>query len=437
MAFSLHGIKIPGRKNTADASVVRISTPSTVTIPLRMHIGAPAVPVVKVGEHVDIGSLIAENDRELSSPVYASVSGKVTKITDILGADGQYVPAVIITSDGENTVAEACPPQLNSKEDFINALRRSGLVGLGGAGFPTYAKFMTDKSLDCIVINCTECEPYITSDTHTMLEDAPAIADAIKLIDRFFDISRFIIGIEKHNKKAIEAMNRIAAENSKVSVKVLPDAYPQGGEKVLVYKTTGRIIKPGCLPADVGCLVLNCTTMAFISKYVKTGMPLTEKTITVAGGSVKEPKNVIVPVGTAVSDVFDFCGGFTSDPVKVLYGGPMMGISVPSLDVPVLKQTNALIALSAKEAKASAETACIRCGNCVNSCPFGLAPVAIKTKLDAGDCEALGKLNVESCMECGCCAYVCPACKPLVQTNKMAKAAYRKYKENIEKEQCE
>ena len=435
MAFSLHGVKVPHRKNTANNAAVRITAPKTVTLPTVMHIGKPALPVVKVGDHVDVGTLVARQDGFISSPVYSSVSGKVTKITDILISAGRYIPAIVVEADGENTLAELTPPTVNSKEEFIEAVKQSGLVGLGGAGFPTYVKFMTDKKIDYLVINGTECEPYITSDTRTMIDNADEIEDAINIIDKFFDIPNYIIGIESNKKEAIEKMKKIAERNSKVSVKVLPSRYPQGGEKVLVYNTTGRVIKAGTLPADSGCIVINCTTLAFISRYIKTGMPLTEKVVTVDGGAVKEPKNVIVPVGTSLKDVFDFCGGFNSEPSKVLYGGPMMGITVPSLDAPILKQTNAILALTKKETRVPEETACIRCGTCANTCPLGIDPGAIAKSYELGNYESLGKFGIEVCMECGCCSYNCPASRPLVQINKLAKAAYKKFKdEEKEKE---
>lgn len=435
MAFSLHGVKVPHRKNTANSAAVRITAPKTVTLLTAMHIGKPAAPVVKVGDHVDVGTLVARQDGFISSPVYSSVSGKVTKIADVLISAGRYVPAIVIESDGENTVApEIAPPVVDSKESLIEAIKQSGLVGLGGAGFPTYVKFMTDKKIDYLVINGTECEPYITSDTRTMVDNADEIEDAIKIIDKYFDIPEYIIGIEANKKEAIEKMKAIAAKNSKVSVKVLPSRYPQGGEKVLVYNTTGRVIKAGCLPADAGCIVVNCTTLAFISRYLKTGMPLTEKTVTVDGGAVMEPKNVIAPIGTPLREMFDFCGGFKEEPSKVLYGGPMMGITVPDLDVPVLKQTNAVLALTKKETRVPAETACIRCGTCANTCPLGIDPAAIAKNYELGNYESLGKYGIEVCMECGCCSFNCPASRPLVQLNKMAKAAYKKFKDEKEKE---
>ena len=435
MAFSLHGVKVPHRKNTADCAAVRITDPKTVTLLTAMHIGKPAVPVVKVGDHVDVGTLVARQDGFISSPVYSSVSGKVTKIADVLISAGRYIPAVVIESDGENTVApEIAPPTVDSKESFIEAVKQSGLVGLGGAGFPTYVKFMTDKKIDYLVINGTECEPYITSDTRTMVDNADDIENAINIIDKYFDIPQYIIGIESNKKEAIAKMKEIASRNSKVSVKVLPSIYPQGGEKVLVYNTTGRVIKAGTLPADSGCIVINCTTLAFISRYIKTGMPLTEKVVTVTGGAVTEPKNVLAPIGTSLQEMFDFCGGFKEDPVKVLYGGPMMGITVPALTVPVLKQTNAILALTKKETKVPEETACIRCGTCANTCPLGIDPAAIAKNYELGNYEKLGKLGIEVCMECGCCSYNCPASRPLVQLNKLAKTAYKKYKDEKEKE---
>ncbi len=434
MAFSLHGVVVPHRKNTAAFPAVRMPVPKTVSIPMAMHIGKPAKPVVKVGDHVDVGTLIAEQDGFVSSPIYASISGTVTKINDMLISTGAFVPAVVIESDGANTKADVTPPVINSKEDFIEAIKKSGLVGLGGAGFPTYVKFNTDKPIEHFIINGTECEPYITSDTRTMIDDADDIAEAIEIVDKYFNVGQFIIGIEKNKKEAIEKMKAIAAKNSKVVVKVLPSRYPQGGEKVLIFNTTKKTVKAGMLPIDVGCIVCNCTTMAFITKYLKTGMPLVEKTITVDGACVKEPKNVIVPVGTALKDVFEFCGGFKEEPQKVLYGGPMMGISVPNTDVPVLKQTNAILALNKKEVSAPKETACIRCGTCLNTCPLGINPQAIARAYDLRDMEKLRKAGIEVCMECGCCAYNCPASRPLVQINKMAKVAYREYKMEKEKE---
>ena len=423
MAFSIKGIHVPHRKNTAGMSAVKMPTPSLVTLLTTMHIGKPAKPIVKVGDSVSVGTKVAEQDGMISSPVYSSVSGTVKNITEVVVSNGRKVPAIVIESDGEMTVdAAVVPPQVNSKEEFIEAVKMSGVVGLGGAGFPTYVKFATDKKIDTLIINGAECEPYITSDSVTMTERADDILYAVELADKYFNFEKIIIGIEENKKASIAKMKEVTAGNKKIQVKVLTSVYPQGGEKVLVYHTVGRVVAAGQLPADVGCIVCNTSTLANIAKFLKTGMPLVEKIITVDGGAVKEPKNVVVPIGTSVGDVFDFCGGFVSDPVKVLYGGPMMGIALPDLSAPILKQTNAILALNEKETKTAKTTACIRCGKCTNSCPFGLNPAAIAKAYNNNDVELVAKLGADICMLCGCCSYVCPAKRPLSGTNNLAKA---------------
>lgn len=427
MLFSLKGVRVPHRKNTVNMATVRMDAPKTVILPMSMHIGKPAKPIVKVGDHVDVGTLVAEQDGFISSPVYASVSGTVKKIDEVLLAGGSTAAAVVIESDGEMTEdASLQPPKIESKEDLIEALRLSGIVGLGGAGFPTYVKFNVDPSkIEELIINGAECEPYITSDTITMMERTEDIAAAVAAMEKYLGIQKVLFGIEKNETKPVACMKKLEEKDSKFKVCVLDDLYPQGGEKVLIYHTTGKVVPAGKLPIDVGCLVCNSTTMAAIGKYIRTGVPLVNKCITVDGSAVKSPKNVIVPIGTPLRDVFEFCGGFLEEPGKVLYGGPMMGIAVPNLDVPVLKNTNALIALSAKEAEPAKTTACIRCGACANHCPFKLNPAMIARAYQKNDMDALAKLRVDVCMECGCCSFICPAHRPLVQTNKLAKAALR------------
>ena len=425
MAFYLPGIHVPHRKHTEKSPVVRMQAPKTVTIPMSMHIGAPAVPTVKVGAQVKVGTKIAEAAGGLSSNIYSSVSGKVTKLSEFLLSNGARSTAVVIESDGEMTPDETLtPPVVNNRQELIAALKESGIVGLGGAGFPTHVKLDVDpERIEYLVINGAECEPYVTSDTVTMMTRSEDMAFALKELARLLGIRQVIIGIEDNKKQAIANMQAMAKDITEcsVSVKVLPAKYPQGGEKVLVYHTTGRKILLGKLPIDVGCIVLNCTTLASIGAYLKTGMPLVEKCVTVDGGAVKQPQNVIAPIGTSMQDLFDFCGGLTEDPAKLIYGGPMMGVTVQNADAPVMKNTNAILALTAKEAKLPKTTACIRCGACVNTCPFGLAPASIADAFGKKDAEALTKLSVDSCMECGCCSFVCPANRPLVQINKLSK----------------
>lgn len=406
--------------------------PQTVTIPMAMHIGAPATPTVKVGDLVKVGTKIGEAAGKISSNVYASVSGKVTKLADYPLSSGGFTTAVVIESDGEMTPDDTlCPPAASNREELVDALKESGIVGLGGAGFPAYAKLDVDPSrIEYLVINGAECEPYITSDTVTMLTRAADMEYALLALNRCLGIKNVIIGIENNKKEAIAAMREMASAVSacSVTVKVLTSVYPQGGEKVLVYHTTGRKIPTGKLPIDVGCVVLNCTTLAAMGAYLRTGMPLVEKCVTVDGGAVKNPQNVIVPIGTSLADLFAFCGGLTEHPAKIVYGGPMMGITVPDQNCSVLKNTNGILALTEKEAKLPKTTACIRCGTCVNTCPFSLAPVNIAEAYDRKDTEALKELSVMTCMECGCCSFVCPANRPLVQINKLSKQLLKEEK---------
>ena len=431
MAFYLHGIHVPHRKHTAGTWPVRMDPPKSVTIPMAMHIGKPATPVVKIGDEVKVGTLIAAQDGFISSPIYSSVSGKVVKISDILLSNGSYTPAITIESDGLMTPDETiAPPVISSKDELVEAIKNSGVVGLGGAGFPTYVKFTVDPSkIEELVINGAECEPYITSDSNTMENQYEDIEYGLSIIKKYFGIKKIVIGIESNKKAAIASMKALASKDSDICVKVLPSVYPQGGEKVLVYHTTGKVIPQGKLPADVGCIVCNCTTIAAIGSYAKTGMPLVKKCVTVDGAAVKEPKNVIVPIGTSVGDLISFCGGLVCEPKKVLYGGPMMGISVPDMSAPILKNTNAILALNEKEAAIPKTTACIRCGSCLNTCPFGINPAGIARAYEKKDTETMEALGANLCMECGCCSFVCPANIPLVQKNKLAKLAIREAKE--------
>ena len=426
----LHGIKVPHRKHTADNAPIRLAVPESVTIPMSMHIGKPASVLVKRGDEVKVGQLIGAQDGFISAPVHASVSGKVVKVEDIVTSVGAKVPAVTIESDGLQTpFEEIAPPEVNDFDSFIAAVKASGAVGLGGAGFPTFVKLAVkdlDK-IDAVIINAAECEPYITSDTRTMLDRSEYVFAGIEALRKYLKVKRFIIGIENNKKEAIAKMSALAAKSDGVEVKVLPSIYPQGGEKVLVFNTLGKMVPKGGLPLDVGAIVINVTTLAFIAQYLETGIPLVEKCITVDGSAVNTPQNVIAPIGTPIEKLFDACGGLKCEPAKILYGGPMMGIAVPSADTPVLKMTNAIIALDEKEAQPPKTTACINCGRCVSHCPLRLDPRKISKAYKLNSGEELEALCVDLCMECGCCSFVCPAKRPLVQTNKLSKARLRAY----------
>ena len=426
----LHGVRVKHCKNTAKIAPQKIPTPKTVYIPMAMHIGAPARIIVKAGDVVKVGTLIGESGAGLSSPVYSSVSGTVKKIDEIVMLAGNHVPTVVIESDGEQALDPSIAPySVNTKAEFLDAIRKSGIVGLGGAGFPTPIKLNADNSrVDTLLVNGAECEPYITSDTRTMLDRADEVAEGIALICKFLEIDKTIIGIEKNKPECISSMRKATEHMSGVRVMPLPSIYPQGGEKVLAYHATGRTVPQGKLPLDVGLIVINCTTAATIARFIKTGIPLVEKCVTIDGSAVNEPKNLIAPIGTPACDLIQYCGGFKEEPKKVLYGGPMMGTSLADMTSPILKQTNAVIFMGKKEATPPIVTPCIKCGACLNSCPFSLDPVAISKAYKANEPEMLEKLNVDVCMECGCCSYVCPAKRNIVQRNKMAKNMLRDYK---------
>lgn len=426
--MKLHGIKVPHKKNTANCVPVRLSVPETVRIPMSMHIGKPAKVAVKRGDTVKVGQLIGEADGFISAPVHSSVSGTVAKIEEMTLSNGAKGQCVVIDTDGEQAVFEGVkPPEVHDLDSFTEAVRQSGAVGLGGAGFPTFVKLSVKdlSKLDAVVINAAECEPYITSDTRTMLDKSDDIMRGIEAVKKYLQPNRFIIGIEKNKPGAIKKMQELASQSEGVEVKVLPSSYPQGGEKVLVFNTVGKIIPKGGLPIDVGVIVINVTTLAFIGNYLKTGMPLVNKCVTVDGSAVKEPKNVIAPIGMSIADVLEQSGGTKSEVAKALYGGPMMGLAVPSLDSPILKNTNAITAMDIKEATPPKTTPCIRCGACLNHCPLRLDPREIARAYKLGSVEDLQTLHVDLCMECGCCSYICPAHRPLVQTNKLAKALLR------------
>ena len=427
---------VPHHKNTADMQPVKMTPPYEIVLSMAQHIGAPATPVVKVGDQVKVGQLVAEATGFVSSPIYSSVSGKVTKIDSYVNGAGNNVATVRIENDGLTTVYEGItPPEITDLDSFLKAVRASGLVGLGGAGFPTAVKLDAARKgqIHTVVINGAECEPYLTSDTRTMLDESESIFEAVSLLDTYVGtIEKFVFAVESNKPQCIEELARVFQDNPKVSVKPLPSLYPQGAERVTVYNTTGIVIPEGKFPADMGVLVINVTSLATIAKYVKTGMPLVERCVTVDGSAVSEPKNLIVPIGTPISAVIDAAGGVKEEIGKVLYGGPMMGNPVCSLDEPVLKTTGGLTVMNVKDAQEKEISACIHCGKCVDVCPMSLYPTNFTKALDIANTDErmqrLEDLSITLCMECGCCSYICPANRPLVQNNRLAKTSYRAYK---------
>ncbi len=425
------GVHAPHRKYTADCETVDLPVPAQVILPMVQHLGAPCVPVVKPGDVVGVGQVVGDSERPVSAPVHSSVSGTVTAITELTMPGGNRSQAVVVEADGRQEPFEGiAPPAVTTHEEFVQAVRASGLVGLGGAGFPTHIKLNPPnvEEIDTLVINAAECEPYITADYRECMENSWDILSGIRTVMEFLDVSRVIIAIENNKPAAIQELTRIAQSFStprrQVEVMGLPARYPQGAEKVLIAATTGRRVPPGKLPGDVGCLVMNVTSVAFLSRYLKTGMPLVERRITVDGSAVERPMNLRVPLGTPIREVLQFCG--LKAPVqKLLMGGPMMGTALMDDSLPVLKQNNAILAFAAADVETAPIDPCIRCGKCVAACPMRLVPPAIAGAYALGDTEKMQALGVNTCMECGCCSYSCPAHRPIVQTMRLAKGAVR------------
>ena len=429
---------IPHNKKTTESSPVKMTPPTEVLLPMSQHIGAPATPIVKVGDEVKVGQLIAKPEGYVSAAIHAPVSGKVTKIEDYQLYNGKTVPAIRIESDGLMTVSdEIAPPKVEDGESFIEAIKASGLVGLGGAGFPTAVKLggAQKGAIHTVVVNVAECEPYITCDTITVMEQQNAICEGIDLLEKYIpSIQKVVFGVEANKPQCIAKLEDVFKENAKVSVTSLPSLYPQGAEKVLIYNTTKKVVPEGKLPADIGVLVINVTTLTVLANYIKTGMPLVEKCITVDGSAVNDPKNIIVPIGTTIQDVLAFMDVDLENVGKVLFGGPMMGVAAQSLEQSVEKRTNALTVLSVQDCVEHEATACIHCGKCVNACPMQLNPTGFSRALTMSKEEKMALLEenrINLCMECGCCSYVCPAGRPLVANNRLAKAELREYKAHL------
>lgn len=424
------GVKVPHNKNTENCKIIRMPAPEKAVLPMQQHIGAPCTPTVKVGDTVKVGQVIGDSDKFISAPIHASISGKVTAIADTVLANGKLAPAVTIESDGEMSLFEDIkPPVVNNADDFRKAVRDSGLVGLGGAGFPSHVKFALspDKPIDTIVVNAAECEPHITVDYRECLDNTLYIIRSLMIIKEYLNIPHAVIAVEDNKPAAIEKLQKVADEVGDGSIKVmaLKSRYPQGAEKMIVYSATGRKIPLGKLPADVGIIVMNVTSTAFIGRYLETGKPLVSRSLTVDGSAIIKPQNVRVPIGTNLNELIDFCGGFKPDLDKVIAGGPMMGTALVNTNVPIIKSYNAVLAFSKGTIPEKPDNNCIRCGRCSQVCPMGLMPTNIMRSVKVRDFDGLKQSNVIACMQCGTCAYACPAGRPLVQYVVLAKDMLR------------
>lgn len=417
----LNGIRLKHRKNTENSRTEVFPIPKKVKIPMSMTMGAPCIPLVKIGDEVKVGQKIGDSEAAFSAPIHSGVSGKVTAVSDYRTAMGTVCKALEIETDGLQTPSdEIRPPEISDKESFVKAVRESGVCGLGGAGFPTHIKLNPKTPIDTLIINGAECEPYITADYREMIENPDDVIGGIKLVKTQLGIKNAKLAIEANKPEAIKKFTEMADNDDTIDIITLPSSYPQGAEKVIIYNSTGRIVKEGELPSDEGVIVLNVSTVAFIYRYIKTGMPLVSRRLTIDGNAVKEPKNVSAVIGTSFRELLEFCKADIDSLKKVVAGGPMMGMSVPDIDMPVVKTSNALLAFDRYDSNAT--SACIRCGRCVRVCPLGLMPADIDRAYKIKNIEELKTLKVTLCMNCGSCTYVCPANRKLAETNQLAKA---------------
>lgn len=421
------GLHIPDCKDlTSDKPIRAIDGAPVHIYPLQQHIGAPLDLKVEVGDNVKVGQILADTDAFVSAPVHSSVSGKVSAIKPYLHPSGAKVTAVFVENDFEYAVCESIKP-LNpdnmTREQMLDVVRRSGIVGMGGAGFPTHVKLSPppEKKIEYLIINGAECEPYITADHRRMLEMPDDVIDGIQIVLKILGLNEAHIGIETNKKDAIEIMTQKATQAGNIKVYPLQPKYPQGAEKQLIYAITKRKVPSGALPADIGAVVVNIDTVSQISQAFRTGMPLTKRIVTVSGDCIAEPSNLEVYTGVTFDHLIDACGGFVADVKKLVMGGPMMGIAQYSTEVPVVKTTSSLLALSEAAVGYDEGTPCIRCGKCVDHCPMHLMPLYLSQFSRRGELEKAEEYNVLDCIECGLCSYLCPGKQAPLQSIRIAK----------------
>lgn len=419
----LRGAAVPHHKVTADQATTHMPLPAEIVLPMQQHIGALCEPVVQKGDYVHVGTLIGHAPRGLSADIFSGVSGVVKAIEPVFYSTGKTDTTVIIETDGEQAVEPSiAPPNVVDRTTLLQAIKKSGIVGLGGAGFPTDIKLAPPNpdDIDTWLVNATECEPFLSTDYREMMENSDQILFAIRSCLKLLNVARAIICIEDDKPQAIQLMRDLTKQDPHIRVCSLPGKYPQGAENVLVHNATGRVVPRGKRQTDVGVMLFNVTTMSMIGRFLRTGMPLTHRRITVAGDAIARPQNVEVVIGTRIRDVIDYCG-LTKEPHKVIVGGPMMGNAQVDLDYPLVRQNGGLLVFSEKGIENPSTTPCIRCGRCTNSCPMQLSPIAIRKAYRTQDIDRLDALMADVCMGCGTCSYVCPAKQPLAQTSKLAR----------------
>lgn len=420
---------------SADCPIEVLPTPPRLEVPLVQHLGAPAVAAVKARTPVEAGAVLGAAGGFVSAAVHSPVAGKVTKIGVVTLPNGRHVPTVVVVAEGEQLEGRALYDDVlggdwptagldsHSSEQIVTAVRDAGIVGQGGAAFPTHVKLTPNPSrpVDTLLVNGCECEPYLTADDRVMREAPAAVVAGALLAARAAGASTIVIGVEDNKPAAATALERAAAGTA-VRVERVRTKYPQGGERQLVLALLGRVVPTGGLPLDVGVVVVNVGTATAIARAVLRGKPLTHRVVTVTGRGVARPANLLVPIGAPYRALLDHCGGLRDDAVRVVAGGPMMGLTLPSLDTPVTKGTSGLTVLTAGDLSRAEQTACLRCGRCGEVCPLNLVPTRIALASRRRDWEVARRYHIRACVECGCCAFACPAAIPLTQLIRMGKA---------------
>ncbi|MGV8147318.1 MAG: electron transport complex subunit RsxC [Alkaliphilus sp.] len=422
------GIHPPYSKElTSHLETEKANVPNIVAIPISQHIGAPCNPIVKVGDRVLVGEKIGEAGGFVSSPIHASVSGTVKAIKDVPSVMSGEVLSIIIESDGTNEIHPSVLPKgkietLSSKE-IIEIVKEAGIVGMGGATFPTHVKLSPppDKKIDTFILNGAECEPYLTDDHRLMLEEPEDIVYGLRVMMKAVDADKAFIGIEDNKQDAIEAMIEATKDFDNIEVVTCETKYPQGSEKQLIYACVKKEVPSGKLPMDVGVVVNNVGTAAQVAKTIKTGMPLIERITTISGSAVKTPRNLLLKIGVPIKEVIEQCGGYTDDVGKIIMGGPMMGLAQHTDEVVITKGSSGIVVLNTKEAKAQQESQCIRCGTCVEQCPSFIEPLHISSYTRHNAMDLAEEYCALDCIECGTCSFGCPAKIPLLQAIRVAK----------------
>ena len=430
-----HGVHPPDAKElTASLPLRRMPFPDELVVPLKQHAGKPARRVVEVGQHVQRGDLLAETNGWLSSPVHASAAGVVKEVDLFPHPDGAMSEAILIAVDPYSPQIprrRTLPPwETLEPDEIIELVWLAGVVGLGGAAFPTHVKLVLPEGarVHTLIVNGAECEPYLTSDHRTMVEYPDRVLLGVRIMLKTLSVPRAVIGVEKNKPDAIAALRRALGNATDISVLPLTVKYPQGAEKMLIKAITGQEVPSGKLPVHAGVLVQNVGSAACIAEVFETGMPLVERIVTVSGHGVATPANLIVPVGTRIRDVLEFCGGLTDEAEQVVFGGPMMGVVQPNLDAPVVKGTTGILALTAAEIVDKPAQPCIHCGRCLDACPVFLNPERMAALAQLGRFEEMKAMHLADCMLCGSCAYACPSGLPLAQMFALSKSTLRRRK---------